>query len=514
MKKLPIGRQEFSGLINDNCIYVDKTECIFKLLDQKYYFLSRPRRFGKSLLLNTIKEIFLGNKELFKGLWIYDKIDWVVHPVIKISFSNIDYKNLGLSKAINNELDIIAKRNNIQFEAKTIGSKFRELIERISVKEKVVVLIDEYDKPIIDYLEDLDKAEENRDILKSFYSVIKDADQYIRFFFITGVSKFSKVSIFSDLNNLDDITLDKNYETLLGWTQQEIDDYFPEHISKVQEMYADYYTDIKPVIKEWYNGYSWDGKNSVYNPVSLLNLFSKEVFNNYWFATGTPTFLTKKIKNEHYTAFDIENRVINISLLDKYDLKNMSLLPLLFQTGYLTIKKQDIFHNTITLDYPNKEVADSFSTHILSELTIGRLDKTDMLLVDIVSSFTNNNIEKFIGYINTLFKNIPYTIIEEKEKYFHSIFYMVMRLVGFKIESEVLTIDGRIDSVVKNNDRIYIIEFKINQNAEEAINQIKEKGYAVKYSGDKRPKTLLGINFNTETKRVDDYELQELSAED
>ncbi|OQX76201.1 MAG: AAA family ATPase, partial [Bacteroidetes bacterium 4484_276] len=231
MKKLPIGRQEFSKLIEGNCIYVDKTKYIYQLLQQQYYFLSRPRRFGKSLLLNTIKEIFLGNKDLFKGLWIYDKTDWKTHPVIKISFSNIDYKNLGLSQAINDELDGIAKKNNIKLEAATVGPKFRELIEGLSETEGVVILIDEYDKPIIDYLDALDKAEENRDILKNFYSVIKDADQYIRFFFITGVSKFSKVSIFSDLNNLDDITLDDNYSEMLGWTQEELEKYFPEYIS-------------------------------------------------------------------------------------------------------------------------------------------------------------------------------------------------------------------------------------------------------------------------------------------
>ena len=508
MKKLPIGRQEFSKLIEDNCVYVDKTKLIYKLLEQQYYFLSRPRRFGKSLLLNTIKEIFLGNKEMFKGLWIYDKIDWEAHPVIKISFSNIDYKSLGLEEAIGVALTGIAEGYDFQFSKKSFALKFEELIKFLAREKKVVILIDEYDKPIIDYLDDLSKAEENRDILKNFYSVIKDADKYIRFFFITGVSKFSKVSIFSDLNNLEDITIDENFSTLLGWTKEELDKYFPEYISQVKERYKGVFDDVMPVIKEWYNGYSWDGENFVYNPVSLLNLFRKRVFNNYWFTTGTPTFLTKKIKNERYTAFDIEDRVINVSLLDKYDLKNMSLLPLLFQTGYLTIKKYDIFRNTITLDYPNKEVADSFSTHILSELTIGKLDKTDMLLVDIVSTFTNNNIEKFIGHINTLFRNIPYTIIEEKEKYFHSIFYMVMKLVGFKIESEILTIDGRVDAVVKTDGNIYIIEFKINQSAETAIKQILDKRYAEKYADDKRPKTLLGINFNTEAHRVDDYEVR------
>lgn len=509
MKKLPIGRQEFSKLIEGNCIYVDKTKYIYQLLQQQYYFLSRPRRFGKSLLLNTIKEIFLGNKDLFKGLWIYDKTDWKTHPVIKISFSNIDYKNLGLSQAINDELDGIAKKNNIKLEAATVGPKFRELIEGLSETEGVVILIDEYDKPIIDYLDALDKAEENRDILKNFYSVIKDADQYIRFFFITGVSKFSKVSIFSDLNNLDDITLDDNYSEMLGWTQEELEKYFPEYISDVQKKHSKYYTDILPVIKEWYNGYSWDGENFVYNPVSLINLFSKGVFRNYWFSTGTPTFLTKFIKDKHYTAFDIEQSVITSDLLDKYKIDNITLLPLLFQTGYLTIKKYDIFTDSITLDYPNKEVANAFSKNIIAELSTAKADKTDMLLVDIVATFTTNNIEKFISNINTLFKNIPYTIKDETEKYFHSIFYMVMRLVGFKIEAEILTIDGRIDAVVKTEKEIYILEFKINQSATKAINQIKEKRYADKYSDDKRPKVLLGLNFNTETKMIEDYEIAE-----
>ncbi|MBI4645559.1 MAG: AAA family ATPase [Bacteroidia bacterium] len=505
MKRLPINRQEFSELINDNCIYVDKTEYIYQLLEHKYYFLSRPRRFGKSLLVNTLKEIFLSNKELFKGLWIYDKIEWRKYPVIKISFANISHKTLGLEKAIHNELNDIAKEYNIKFSKQDYPLKFKELIRKLANKEKVVVLIDEYDKPIIDYIDDIEKAEKNREILKNFYSIVKDSDSYLRFFFVTGVSKFSKVSIFSDLNNLTDLTINKNFSTMIGWTQEEAEKYFPEYIEKVQEDYADIYTDIMPVIKEWYNGYSWDGKNFVYNPVSLINLFSQRIFNNYWFETGTPTFLTKFIKKENYTVFDIEKSMATTELLDKYELKNITLLPLLFQSGYLTIKEFDISTGIITLDYPNREVANSMSTHILSELTIGKLDKTGVLLLQMTETFNNNIIEKFIKHINTLFKNIPYTIIEDSEKYFHSIFYIVMKLVGYKIESEILTIDGRVDAVVFTDDNIFIIEFKINQGADKAIKQIKEKNYAEKYADDKRKKTLIGINFNTEAKRVDDY---------
>ncbi|MCF8373584.1 MAG: ATP-binding protein [Bacteroidales bacterium] len=505
MKKLPIGIQEFSKLIETNCIYVDKTEQIFRMLEHEYYFLSRPRRFGKSLLLNTIKEIFLGNKELFKGLWIYDKIDWKAHPVIKISFSNIDYKTVGLEKAIELMLTKIAEDFGLQLSMSSYALKFDELIKKLAAKEKVVILIDEYDKPIIDYLENLKQAESNRETLKNFYSIIKDADRFIRFFFITGVSKFSKVSIFSDINHLEDITIHDDFSTMLGWTQEELEHYFSDYIAIVEKRYAKHYSDIKPVIKQWYNGYSWDGVNFVYNPVSLLNLFSKRVFNNYWFSTGTPTFLMKLIKDDQYTAFDIEKKDVNIGILEKYDLNNMTLLPLLVQTGYLTIKQYDFFTNIITLDYPNKEVADSFSRHILSELTEVKLDKTDMMLGDIAEAFTNKDIEKVIDTINILFRNIPYTLIDEKEKYYHSIFYTVLKLLGVKIEAEILTIDGRIDAVVKTKNSIIIIEFKINQSADVAINQILEKGYAKKYQNDNRPKFLLGINFDTETKRADDY---------
>jgi hypothetical protein len=248
----------------------------------------------------------------------------------------------------------------------------------------------------------------------------------------------------------------------------------------------------------------------VYNPVSLLIFFRNRVFNNYWFSTGTPSFLMAMIREKQFTAFDIEKSEVNINTLDKYSLKNMTLLPLLFQTGYLTIKQYDFFTGKIILDYPNKEVADSFSTYILSELTIGELDKTDVMLGHITNAFINNKIEKFIDAINILFKNIPYTLIEEKEKYYHSIFYTILNLLGVKIEAEILTIDGRIDSVVKTEKSIYIIEFKMNQSASVAIGQILEKGYAGKYANDSRPKYLLGINFNSETKRADDYQLQEM----
>ncbi len=506
-KKLALGNQEFSKLINKNCIYVDKTKIIYKLVnDGDYFFLSRPRRFGKSLLANTIKELYLGSKELFKGLWIYDKWDWEkTYPVVKMSFSNISHDVIGLEKAIYNSLEDNAKINNISYEKESYPEKFRELIIKLSENGRVVIIIDEYDKPIIDYMDNLEQAEENRKILKNFYSVLKDLDKYIKFFFITGVSKFSKVSIFSDLNNLTDITLRKKYSQIVGWTKEEIEKYFPEYIKDLGEVYKDIYPDIMQEIKKWYNGYSWDGKNFVYNPVSLMNLFDSEEFSNYWFKTGTPTFLTELIKKRKFTIFDLERIKINEMLLDAYEIENITLPPLLFQTGYLTIKEKKLGSRKITLGFPNFEVEEAFSLYLLSKLTLDKTDRTSTILIDIEESFEENRTEKFIKYVNILYKGISYNIVEDKENYYHSLFYMIMKMLGFEIDVEIETIDGRIDAVVKTDDNIYIIEFKVNQSSDVAIEQIKNKKYALKYDNDKRTIYLIGINFNTDKKEIDDW---------
>jgi len=506
-RKLALGNQEFSKVIGNNCIYVDKTKTIYKLITSgDYYFLSRPRRFGKSLLANTIKEIYLGSKELFKGLWIYDKWDWEkTYPVIKMSFSNIDYKKFGLEAAIDLQLNKIAKQYKIKFEMASNATKFEELIIKLSEKAQVAIIIDEYDKPIIDFMDNIPQAEENRDILKNFYSILKDADKYIKFFFITGVSKFSHVSIFSDLNNLVDITIDENYSQIVGWTKDEIEQYFPDYIKVVAEKYKDIFPDIISEIKNWYNGYSWDGLSKVHNPVSIMNFFDKRMFGNYWFSTGTPTMLMDIIKNKKLTAFDIENSYTSTSLLDKYDFNDIDFNSLLFQTGYLTIKKIDLRTGRITLNYPNREVEASFSQNIIKVLTSGEAELTQSLIYKIADSFSDNTIDKFINYINVLFKNIPYTIIEDKESYYHSLFYLIMKMTGYQIEAEILEIDSRIDAVIKTDDNIYVIEFKINQSSKKAIEQIKEKKYAIKYIEDKRQTTLLGINFDTEQKLIDDY---------
>jgi len=511
-RKLALGYQEFSEVRGKNCIYVDKTKTIYKLITQgAYYFLSRPRRFGKSLLANTIKEIYLGNKKLFKGLWIYDKWNWEkTYPVIKFSFSTMGYKTLGLEKAISKQLDKIAISYNTQLEQKDNGLKFEELIIKLSEKEQVVVIIDEYDKPIIDFMNDVDKATENRNILKNFYSIVKDADKYIKFFFLTGVSKFSHVSIFSDLNNLNDITIDGNYSQIVGWTKEEIKQNFPDYMKDVAEKYKDIFPDIMSEMEKWYNGYSWDGISRVFNPVSVMNFLAKQLFRNYWFATGTPTMLMNIIKTKKITAFNIEYSDTSSVLLDKYDFTNIDFNSLLFQTGYLTINKFDLRTGRISLKYPNKEVGESFSQNILDVLTINEAEETQSLVYKISDSFSDNTIDKFIKYVNIIFKNIPYSIIEDKESYYHSLFYLIMKLTGYQIEAEILEIDGRIDAVIKTKDNIYVIEFKINQSAKKAIEQIKEKKYALKYTDCKQPISLLGINFDTKKQTIDDYIIEKL----
>src|SRR3989339_239440 len=383
MKSLPVGIQTLPEIINGGYIYVDKTEYIHKLFRGKYYFLSRPRRFGKSLLVSTLKEIFSGNKELFKRLYIYDKITWEKHPVIHIDFSILDYRNASLYEALNNYLDKIAKENKIskvKLKGLSLKDKFVELIQSLSKTNQVVVLIDEYDKPIIDYIDDIKQAEENRLVLKNFYSAIKPLDSYLKFVFITGVSKFSHVSVFSDLNNLFDISYNKDYSSMLGYTQQELLAYFSEYIDILKNDHKDSEKNILKKRKDWYNGYSWDGVNFVYNPFSVLNLFGSNVFGDYWFRSGTPSFLIKLIKSNNYPVTSLANLKINKNLIDRYDIDKIDITVLLLQTGYLTIKQKEDSENNIVLNFPNYEVENSFIQYLFSDLAENNYTQNSVLI--------------------------------------------------------------------------------------------------------------------------------------
>lgn len=364
MKQLPIGLQTFSDIVEGNYLYVDKTKDIYNLLAEggKYYFLSRPRRFGKSLLISTLKEIFSGNKEFFKGLWIYDKLTWEKHPVIHLNFLGLEY---GSREALIDTLEYLvnqnAKAHGVRLKEKGYEKRFRELIVGLSKLNKAVILVDEYDKPLIDFVDRKEIAKENGNVLKTFYGAIKGTDPYLKFVFITGVSRFSKVSIFFDLNNLRDITISDSFSTLLGYTEEELLYYFDDGI---KEMAKGKREELLSDIEKWYGGYSWDGKQFVYNPSSILYLFLEKCFGNYWFSTGTPTFLTKVIKENEIDEGTIENYETTKFFFDSCDIEHVDVYAALFHAGYLTIKETEDISPTQRihrLSYPNVEVKESIS---------------------------------------------------------------------------------------------------------------------------------------------------------
>jgi hypothetical protein len=513
LPKLPIGEQSLNTIHREKMLYVDKTEQIYRLITgARYSFLSRPRRFGKSLTLSTIDELFSGNKELFEGLWVEKHWDWSKkNPVIHISFSKLDYQGLGLENAIISFLDEEGLKHGITLIKQSAKSKLVELVEKLNQKlGKVVLLIDEYDKPLIDYLEkeNIDTAKENQKILKTFYSGLKDKDSQdaMRFLLITGVSKFSQVSIFSDLNYLDDITLNPNFGDLVGYTQKELEKSFKEYINKVVKNSKGQYNrkTLLADIKEWYNGYSWNMRDFVYNPFSILQFFNNEVFQDYWFKTGTPTFLMKVLREKRY--FNLNDLKVNKKLFDSYDLDNLDARSLLFQTGYLTIKHIETRTGQYTLNYPNREVEEAMHDYLIGSLLERMPADSTKPVLQLEDAFIQNNPEKVVKIINTMLKDLPSHVVNGKDEHFyHSLVHLHFRYLGLFINSEVHTSDGRMDAVVQTDNHIFILEFKLDESAAMALQQIKEKKYADKYALENKPIVCLGINFNSEKKSVDDW---------
>ena len=506
MKNLPIGLQNFGKIREDNYLYVDKTEQIYPLLSGKYYFLSRPRRFGKSLLLSTIKELFSGSQDLFKGLWIENKWDWSqTHPVIYLKISSIDYQRLGLYDALSKELSEIALELGVTLKETALKGKFRELITKASVKGKVVILIDEYDKPIIDYLGDTAKTRENKTILKEFYSIIKDADPYIRFLLITGVSKFSKVSIFSDLNNLNDMTLHPKYTTLCGITQAELEQYFAEPLTEL----AVTNPTIKEDIKKWYNGYSWDGINRVYNPFSLLRFMEARSFQNFWFETGTPTFLVELIRKNGIFELNSQAYISLLTLLE-FDVDNLNFQTILYQTGYTTIDEVNFMEGWCRLRYPNREVEVSLQQFLLSAYRYTHPGDALPLVLQLRNALNTKNIGEVISIINTAFATIPYDLWRgATELHYHALVHLTFSLLGTYMQSEVHSAKGRCDALIQTPQYIYALEFKLDENAEIALHQIEEKDYLTPYLQLNQEKIAIGINFSSEKKAVEAYLIKE-----
>ena len=507
MKKLPIGIQTFEVIRDkkENYVYVDKTKYAYDLITSGvYYFLSRPRRFGKSLFLSTLKAIFVGKKEYFEGLYIYDKWDWEEkYPVIHLSFAEgvLNSEDL-IVKYLNSILEV--NQQNLGVECKDNEVPFlcfKELIYKVYRKcnKKVVILVDEYDKPILDNIDTIELSKFAREELKKIYSVIKGSDEYIKFVFLTGVSKFSKTSIFSGLNNLYDITLDKNYGNICGYTQEELESNFAEWLSDVDM--------IK--LKEWYNGYYFLA-DSVYNPFDvLLFLKNNKTFDSYWFGTGTPTFLMDLIKNNSYFLPNLSNVKLGREILDSFDIDNIKLETILFQTGYLTIDGiEDTPFGSINyrLRFPNKEVKISFNNFVVDRI-IGD-GASDTKKVDLYRTLFSHDLEGFKQSIISLFASIPYNNyvnnqMQNNEGFYATVIYVYLQSLGVEIAGEDVTNRGRIDITVKFPNSIYIMEIKVTD--EDPLAQIKLKRYYEKYLNEGKDIYLVGMRFDRNEKNLAEF---------
>jgi hypothetical protein len=506
MKKLNVGISDFKELIQGNYIYVDKTQYMYKLINSgKYYFLSRPRRFGKSLLISTLEYLFKGEKELFKNLYIYDKWKWEeIYPVIRIDFGDTQVKNEGeLQKELKAIIVETGKVYGYKYnEEYTINRNLRLLIEKIYEvsKKQMIILIDEYDKPILDNIEKKEEAEKIRETLKGFYTTLKGLDKYIRFMLITGVSKFSKVTLFSGLNQLEDISLNKEFGNICGYTQNELEFYFKEYLEGLN----------LDEIKEWYNGYNFL-QDKLYNPFDILLYLKNKTFRNYWYETGKTEFLFKLLKNKNYELPYLNKLYYTSDILDKFDLEYISIEALMFQTGYLTIKEVKTIESEemYILDYPNKEVRQSFNRDLIFYITKSyHTDRIYNLKIAII----NEEIEKIKEQLEIFINSISYNILKNEYVY-QSAIYGLIYSTGFNVIIEDNTSKGTIDlTILVNKSIVYIIEFKVLKNSKEkgkAINQIIQKEYYKKYLNYDKI-YIVGIELDKTKKQIVNFEYQKI----
>ncbi|MBM6883402.1 ATP-binding protein [Bacteroides caecigallinarum] len=517
--KYPIGIQSFDQLIEDGYVYIDKTDMVYSLVTEgKIYFLSRPRRFGKSLLVSTLKNYFLGRKELFKGLKI-DSLekDWNVYPVFHLDFNGTDYTvRGGLEKKIRYYLLSWAEEYSLPERTKELGlgDLFAELI-RVAHEQsgrRAVVLIDEYDKPILDVL-DVDKnlEEEHRNTLKSFYSVFKSADEHLQFVFLTGVTKFSQVSVFSGFNQPFDISMHGKYETLCGISQTELDTVFREPIEEMSGRYECSYDEMRSMLKSHYDGYHFSkNMTDVYNPFSLLNAFATLDISDYWFKSGTPTYLIRLLSHTDENMDEITGRYYSAEEFIDYKATVEQPLPMIYQSGYLTIKDFNLRRNVFLLDYPNNEVKKGFLSLVASNYFNTR-ESIYSWIRNAAFQLEDGKIEDFRTGLTSFLAGIPYIMRRkenerERERYFQYTFYLIMRLISvYTVYIEKLQSQGRVDCIVETPDYVYIFEFKLDGTASEALRQINEKGYALEYASDKRRIYKIGAVFSSETGTIADW---------
>jgi hypothetical protein len=512
-KKLPIGIQTFSKIREEECYYVDKTPMILRLIEEgTHYFLSRPRRFGKSLMIDTIAELFEGNKPLFDGLYAYNHWDWSkTAPVLRFNFAvgqvrvaqDLDMFILSMLKENQQRLGLSCEG----FSERDVASCFSHLIREAHKQtgKKVVILIDEYDKPILDNITKPELAREMREGLRNLYSVIKGMDAHIQFAMLTGVSKFSKVSLFSGLNHLNDITVDPAYSSICGYTDEDVDSVFVPELEGLD----------REEIRRWYNGYNWTG-TAVYNPFDLLLLFNKREFRSYWFETGTPTFLVDLLTNRNTFTPDLAKRMSNEALLSSFDVDDIATEALMFQAGYLTIRgiQRMGVQQRFVLGYPNREVESSLNEVLLRRYTAAE-GETVQISSNLYEALLVNDFERIKQLFTAFYASIPNdwyrnNPIAQFEGYYASVFYSYFASLGFDIRLEDVTNRGRIDMTVLFNNQIYIIEFKVVETAPEgkAMAQLKERNYADKYQAHQQPIHLIGVEFSKEAKGLVGFEVE------
>ena len=504
-RKLPIGMQTFRELRERNCYYVDKTAYVARLLDEgKHYFLSRPRRFGKSLFLDTLKELFEGNESLFTGLHVHDRWDWATrYPVLRLSFGAASFKEPGcLYASLMAQLDAVQRRTGVVSGYATAPERFSHVLEELhrQAGQPVAVLVDEYDRPILDALEVPDVARMNRDFLRGLYAVIKDSDAHVKFSFITGVSKFSKVSLFSGLNNLADITMDRRYSAVCGYTDADLDTVFAPELPGLD----------RAAIRDWYNGYSWRGDQRVYNPFDVLLLFDSREFKAHWFETGSPAFLIDTLVERRLSPMTLEDMIGTDDLLSKFDVGDIATEALLFQTGYLTIaEERNLDGKTLyRLGYPNREVKQSLNEHLLRAMgpDASRQGGHDIRLYDLLSA---NDFAGLDVLFRSFFASIPYAWhvkndIANYEGYYASVFYSWFAALGLDTTVEDSSNLGRLDMAVRFNDNVYLFEFKVVESGAEgaAMAQLKDRRYADKYRGLGQPIWLIAVEFSKDARNL------------
>ena len=507
----PIGIQNFEKIRKDGYLYVDKTALIYQLVTTgSYYFLSRPRRFGKSLLISTLEAYFQGKKELFKGLAMEQlEKKWTVHPVLRLDLNIEKYDTAeSLEKILDDHLRIWENEYEVNVTSDSLSLRFANVIRNACKKrgQRVVVLVDEYDKPLLQSIGNKEVQTELRNTLKPFYGVLKTMDGCIRLALLTGVTKFGKVSVFSDLNNLMDISMDKRYTEICGISEQELHTCLKKDTEALAISKQTTVEDITEKLRIRYDGYHFaPDTGGMYNPFSVLNTFARMEFGSYWFETGTPTYLVELLRNNDYRLDEVNGTVVGIEALSGVDAADTDPIPVIFQSGYLTIKDYNSRFNTYTLGYPNKEVEEGFVNFLVPFYTPIRETRGAFEVQRFVQEVESGDIDGFFTRLRSFFSDTTYELVRQQELHYSNVLYIVFRLMGFYTQVEYHTSNGRIDLVLQTPDYIYVMEFKLHGTAEEALQQINEKGYALPFEKDPRTLYKIGVSFSPETRNIDKW---------